>query len=508
MKIKNQRIGIYKVDADYIKHLRSVDQRVSVKSERPFIGILISNQNQYFCIPLTSKVIPASGKRRSSKLTTIIKNGKGKEIGAVLYNDMIPVFPEVIQKIKYKNNFECDRLKDELIFLNKKCTLSEIIRKAGKVLNTYDKSPFWKKICVNIGELEKVAREYQKIYSLEKEGMNMDKKPQNKEAQLTMKEKLVNEYIKCLEEGNIPWYRGWEITEPIHNMASGWVYKGFNALVLRFESAEKGYKDPRWMTFAQAKKLGYSVKKGAKGVRLDTWCVLDKDPGNGKKAEIISLDEYNKRQKEHGFDRERYMLKNGRPNYVFNAEQINGVPVYEKKLVPIKGNEIIENIPKAMGVELKFGGDRAYYNPLHDVVRIPNKEQFKDEYVYSSTLLHELCHATGHKSRLDRDLTGIFGSENYAKEELRAEIGSSFLMAALQIEPKPEHIQRHKAYIQSWIEVLKKDSGELDKAVKGAEKIEKFVRTVGGIDKALEKAKNQEIVSEKKPLAKSNERER
>ncbi|WP_303032688.1 zincin-like metallopeptidase domain-containing protein, partial [Dubosiella newyorkensis] len=489
----------YEIDSKYIQFLREADRRVSVKKHRPFVGILVNVEEIYYCVPLTSQVIPSSGKLRNELVTTIIEDRWGRQVAAVLYNNMIPVSLEVVKDLKPIRNEGIDYIRDEIRFLNRH--KQEVVDKASFVLENASKYPFMRKICVNYKRLNDRLALYKELRIKEKGYRKMEKKT------LNMKEKLVNEYIKCLEEGNIPWYRGWEITEPIHNMASGWVYKGFNALVLRFESAEKGYKDPRWMTFAQAKKLGYSVKKGAKGVRLDTWCVLDKDPGNGKKAEIISLDEYNKRQKEHGFDRDRYILKNGRPNYVFNAEQINGVPEYEKKLIPIKGNEIIENIPKAMGVELTYGGDKAYYNPVRDVVRLPNKEQFTDEYVYSSTLLHELCHATGHKSRLDRDMTGQFGSENYAKEELRAEIGSSFLMAALQIEPKPEHIQRHKAYIQSWIEVLKKDPGELDKAVKGAERIEKFVRTVGGIDKALEKAQNQEITPEKKLLAKNKERD-
>lgn len=155
---------------------------------------------------------------------------------------------------------------------------------------------------------------------------------------------------------------------------------------------------------------------------------------------------------------------------------------------------MVEQIRNGLGTKLRFYGDEAYYSPLIDQVTMPPKDQFLSNEEYDSTLLHELCHSTGHPGRMDRDLTGRFGSKSYAKEELRAEIASSFLMQSLQLPMPQSHIENHKAYIQSWIEVLKKDPKELFAAIKDAESIEKYALEKGGINKEVLLAK-----SEKQP---------
>jgi antirestriction protein ArdC len=139
---------------------------------------------------------------------------------------------------------------------------------------------------------------------------------------------------------------------------------------------------------------------------------------------------------------------------VFNAKQIENIPAYVKVQNPIKLNDIEEKfLPKLiknMEVEVVHNnGGKAYYAPLQDKVCLPFKENFEDGYSYSATLLHELGHATGNKKRLDRDLTGRFGSESYAKEELRAEIAASFVAGELNLDPnKAVDDENHKAYIQ------------------------------------------------------------
>ncbi|WP_290154472.1 zincin-like metallopeptidase domain-containing protein [Dubosiella newyorkensis] len=485
MKILNDELKIYEIDYEYISFLQKADKRVSIKKHRPFVGVLVNMEGVHYCIPLTSQVVPKSGRLRNELITTIIEDKSGHQIAAVLYNNMIPVSLDRVRKWKPKNRMEQDYLRNEIRFLTR--NKQEVLDKASFVLENSSRYPFMRKICVNYKRLKERLFLFNEIQK-EKGKNEMEKK----KAPKSVKERLVEAYIKCLEKGTIPWYRGWSVTAPIHNMSSGRAYTGYNRLILQLESAEAGYKDPRWLTFNQMKQMGFSMDKGNKGVRLERKYLFDK-----KAKEPISLDEYNIRKNSPDFDSAQYQWRS-RPFYVFNAEQINGVPPLDKKLIPIKGNEVIEQIPEKMGVTLTYGGDKAYYNPIRDSVRLPEKGQFKDEYVYASTLLHELCHATGHKSRLNRDMTGTFGSEEYAKEELRAEIGSSFLMAALQIEPSQQHMDRHKAYVQDWVAVLKKDPEELDKAIKGAEKIEEYVRKVGGIDKALEQAKKQEITQEKK----------
>ncbi len=174
-------------------------------------------------------------------------------------------------------------------------------------------------------------------------------------------------------------------------------------------------------------------------------------------------------------------------------------------------------------------GDQPCYHPLLDKVIIPPKECFISEEELNATELHELCHATGHPTRLNRDLGGRFGSERYAREELRAEIASSFLMQSLQLRmPEahidnhkayiqswievslqlrmPEaHIDNHKAYIQSWIEVLNKEPQELFKAIYEAEAIEKYALDKGNInlEKLMEQPeqdKDKEAIEKKNPI--------
>ncbi|OLU44520.1 zincin-like metallopeptidase domain-containing protein [Faecalibaculum rodentium] len=470
MRLYNNRIRLYEIDKQYASYLRSVDSRVSVKDHRPFVGILVSSGKQWFCIPITTQVVPKSGKARRKDVTTIIFDNHQHPIAAVLYNNMLPVYPEFIHDYEVSDPLLKELSLTELRFLNRLSIRDEIIEKSTSVMLKSKHSMLMRKICVNFPKLTKAAKIY---YERQ---MMIDKKKR-----ADPRQQLVDAYVASLEQGKIPWYKGWTVERP-YNIVSKTAYKGLNQLILQLAADQEEYKDPRWMTFKQAKDNGWKVRKGEHGIKLTGWAVFDIE-----KNKTISLAEFNRRKKEDpDFDKNRYRLFQGRSFVVFNAAQVEGVPEYVRGPIQIKGNELIERLPSQMGVALKHGGDNAFYHPLHDFVRIPDKENFVDDYVYDSTLLHELCHASGHHTRLNRDLTGKFGSESYAKEELRAEIGSSFLMAALQIKPSPAHIRRHAAYIQSWITILKKDPKELEAAVRGAEKIEKYIISVGDWEKELE----------------------
>lgn len=306
---------------------------------------------------------------------------------------------------------------------------------------------------------------------------------------------LIDEYLKALTEGKIPWAQGWESMGPrsFHNGASGRPYHGINQLILYLVSEQKGYEDPRWYTYKQAKDLGYQVRKGEKSAPI-TFASLFYE----KKA--ISFEDYNKLSKEE----QKKVFWKTRAYSVFNAQQIDGVP--ERAPVPthdIHGSELVEKIQKGLEVQIEFRGDQPCYNPLADKVIVPKKEHFISEEEYNATVLHELCHSTGHPSRMNRDLSGSFGSENYAKEELRAEIGSSFLMQSLQLPMPQSHIDNHKAYIQSWIKVLENEPGELFKAIHDAEKIESYALDKGGIDKEALK----EAVREDKEVSKESSKQ-
>ena len=308
------------------------------------------------------------------------------------------------------------------------------------------------------------------------------------------REELINEYKKALNEDRLPWHSGILISAP-YNATNGIVYKGVNRLNLSMASYELRTNDPRWLTFKQASNLGYRVKKGAKSTPIEYWSLYDQKEGvNISIAEankIINLDP----------DRQEDIVPRARVYHVFNATQIEGIETFENSRRSVSEDEIdkyIDDLQKGMGVTLyKEKVETAYYSSKDDSVHIPPKEFFNNDYNYDSTLLHELGHATGHSSRLNRNIKESFGSENYAKEELRAEIASSFMCQDLGIEQSIDHINKHKAYVQAWIKVLDKDPNELFRAIKDAEKITSYMKEIAPIKQEL---KNETIKANEKTM--------
>ncbi len=175
---------------------------------------------------------------------------------------------------------------------------------------------------------------------------------------------------------------------------------------------------------------------------------------------------------------------------VFNAEQIDGMPAQNRgekhDWNPV---ERAEKILEASGANINIKGqDRAFYRPSTDSIHLPEKDQFPTPDNFYATALHELGHWTGHNSRLDRDLIHPFGSEGYAKEELRAEISSMMMGEEIGIGHDPE---QHAAYVGSWIKVLKEDHMEIFRAASDAEKIQGYIL-------GLEQRQEQELAQEQK----------
>lgn len=153
---------------------------------------------------------------------------------------------------------------------------------------------------------------------------------------------------------------------------------------------------------------------------------------------------------------------------VFNVAQCEGLreglasdpaPLPEREIAPIA-----EEVIAASGVDFRIGGNRAFYVPSDDFVQVPPQPAFFEQVNYYRTCLHELCHATGHAKRLGRDLTNSFGSKDYAREELIAEMGSAFLCAALGIVPTV----RHADYVGAWLDVLREDNRAIFRAASAA----------------------------------------
>ncbi|MEG0884405.1 MAG: zincin-like metallopeptidase domain-containing protein, partial [Janthinobacterium sp.] len=281
----------------------------------------------------------------------------------------------------------------------------------------------------------------------------------------TIAEKLVAQ----LREGTAPWQKPWQPGEPgaflPFNPSTGKRYKGINALHLMSE----GHEDQRWMTYKQAASTGAQVRQGEKGTPIQYW-KFSEDQNKTDAAGKPILDSRGEPVKE--------TVKLERPRVffatVFNAEQIDGLaPPQPRQEHAWNAVERAEQILQASGATIRHGEhDRAFYRPSSDTIHLPGKEQFPTADNYYATALHELGHWTGHASRLGRDLGHPFGSEEYAREELRAEIASMLLGDELGIGHDPG---QHAAYVGSWIRVLQSDPLEIFRAASGAEKIQAYV---------------------------------
>ena len=275
------------------------------------------------------------------------------------------------------------------------------------------------------------------------------------------RKKLVDRIIKNMEKGELIFNKGWDsqILMP-QNPTSKINYIGGNRIRLIAEAIDKGYKDPRWVTFKQASDNGWKIKKGEKAVLCEKWIFTKKE---------VEIDEQGNR-----IERE-VKLDKPIPNffYVFNAEQIEKIPELQlpNKFEKSEITEIAQDFINSSEYKIKeIAQDRAFYNPSTDEIILPLRESFKSEQDFLATTLHEMVHSTGHKDRLDRDLSGTFGSEKYAKEELTAELGAMFLQSKLGIKIEGKHFDNHSAYLKSWIETLKKDPNELFRAANNADK--------------------------------------
>lgn len=282
---------------------------------------------------------------------------------------------------------------------------------------------------------------------------------------VTVAEKLIGQ----LREGTAPWQKPWESGTPgglmPQNPVTGKRYNGINVLQLLSENRS----DPRWVTFNQASSQGWRVRRGEKATPVQFWKFteqVDKTDDQGKPV----LNEKGQQEKE--------TVKLDRPQvhwaFVFNAEQLDGIPQREVKEPIWNKLERAEAIFKASGAEVVHDqADNAFYRRSTDKIHMPSEAQFGSADKYYATKFHELGHWTGSDTRLKRDVgNNPFGSEEYAKEELRAEIASMIIGDELGLGHDPG---QHAAYVKSWIKVLENDPMEIFRAAADAEKIQKFV---------------------------------
>jgi antirestriction protein ArdC len=265
--------------------------------------------------------------------------------------------------------------------------------------------------------------------------------------------------IAELEEGRLPWAQPWDSAAcgcaMPHNAGTGRSYSGINVLILWAAVIRGGYRSQRWLTFRQALALGGSVRRGERGT---TVCYADRFTPKGEEARA------------HDEAREARSIAFLKRFTVFNVDQCESLPdaltaspehPAETDILPR-----VRALIDASGADFRIGGDKAYYSPRGDYVAVPEPSAFHEPINWHRTALHELGHWTGHPSRLDRDQRGAFGSGDYAREELIAEMASAFACASLSIQPTV----RHADYIGSWLTVLRDDEKAIFRAASAASK--------------------------------------
>jgi antirestriction protein ArdC len=275
----------------------------------------------------------------------------------------------------------------------------------------------------------------------------------------TLYSEVTDRIIAQIEEGTLPWVRPWDDGRAAlglpRNAGTGRRYSGINVLILWSRLFEEGFGSQRWLTYRQAQAMGGNVRKGERGTTI---CYADRfTPKEGDNAPT-------------GPDGEPRQIAFLKRFIVFNVHQCEGLDdqsmtaftTWNEALTLPVAQALIE----ATGADIRIGGGEAYYAPQDDYIRVPRPEHFHEPINWFRTVLHELGHWSGHRSRLDRLPDTGFGSPAYAREELIAEMASAFLCAELGIVPTV----RHADYLGAWLSVLREDSKAIFRAASQASK--------------------------------------
>lgn len=270
-------------------------------------------------------------------------------------------------------------------------------------------------------------------------------------------EMVTDRIIEQLEQGVIPWQKPWGgVIDGAYNRISKKPYSLLNQMLLQHSG--------EYATFKQWSELGGHIRKGEKSEIVVFWKLQPYEDENADGEKIIKqiplLRYYN----------------------VFHVSQVDGIEPKELDLNEFEPIEEAERIKTEYMTRehlkiLEKLTDKAFYSPAFDYIQVPCKEQYQDVEEFYSTLFHEMVHSTGHKTRLDREDVKdcmYFGSENYSKEELTAELGSAFLVNLLGIETK-KSFRNSSAYIQGWLGRLRGDKKFIVSASSKAEKAVKYI---------------------------------
>jgi len=277
----------------------------------------------------------------------------------------------------------------------------------------------------------------------------------------TLYDEITDKIIAELEAGRVPWVQPWGTAAaraPLampKNASAARQYGGINVLILWGAVIERGFTGQSWLTFRQALSLGGHVRKSERGttvVYADRFVPSNEKRRAAETGEEVQAVPFLKRFT------------------VFNTDQCADLPGEIATTAPPPPPNLIEPtveaLIKATGITFRIGGERAFYAPAEDYVQVPPPQAYFEPINWHRTALHELGHATGHPSRLNRDQSGSHGTKKYAFEELVAELSSAFSCASLGIVPTV----RHADYIGAWLDVLREDNRAVVRAASQASK--------------------------------------
>lgn len=261
--------------------------------------------------------------------------------------------------------------------------------------------------------------------------------------------------IEAIEQGAAPWSRPWETHGPsaMPRNAHGRLYSGVNVVLLWAQAQRMGYCDPRWMTFKQAKTKGGHVRKGERACSIVLWRQVTRvvEGADGEADDVQSFPVI-------------------RTFSVFNAAQVEGLGSLPEP--PLEDATKAGELIRGSGADIRHGGGRAFYDRAGDFIRLPDRIDFHGTDSYQATCLHELVHWTGAEHRLGRDLSGRFGEEAYAMEELIAELGAAFLCAQLGVMGRHHE---HASYLDGWLKVLRRDTRAIVTAASAARRAAEYL---------------------------------
>ncbi|MEO8714800.1 MAG: zincin-like metallopeptidase domain-containing protein [Acetobacteraceae bacterium] len=275
---------------------------------------------------------------------------------------------------------------------------------------------------------------------------------------------VTDRVIAALEAGTLPWRRPWDPDKASGpgmpcNATTGARYKGINTITLGTSALAFSSGDPRWATYKQAAERGWQVRKGERG----TTAYLYKP---------IQVRDHTASEGDNEATKRIPLL---RAFTLFHASQIDGVPDYVPPTIqeaPWRAPDAVETIIANSGAIVRVGGNRAFYSPATDHIQMPPRHAFATGSGWGAVLLHETCHWTGSAARLNRDLRNTFGSHDYSREELRAEIGMAMVCGEIGLA---HDFDNTASYLASWLERLKSHRKEIFRAAADAQRIADYL---------------------------------